>query len=138
MTNEMERLLGDARTPSPPTELRDRTLRAALGAAERGRTPDRWAQIWHSRPLRYAWAATVVCLLLAHGLISAPRRSSPSEPQAFAIHQVSEFTEDEIRGLATFLRLDLEPRSLSDGLRVAAASGIATQPKAPNTKENIS
>jgi hypothetical protein len=138
MTFDLKRLLGESRVPSPPAVLRDRTIRAALGASERRWTDDRWSQMWHSRPLRYAWAATVGCLVLAHVLIPAAPRSSPPEPRSFAVHQASELTDDEIRGIAAVLRLDLDSRSLSDSLRLAAASDIAGRSKAPDTKESTS
>jgi hypothetical protein len=136
MTAEMKHLLKDLRPPTPPPELRERTLRAALDARERKSRPDRWAQIWHSRPLRYAWATTVAGLLLAHVLISTTQRPSPDIARGFALHQASRTSEEEIRDIATLLRLDLEARSLAGAAAAAAASQNTSESTAPIEKEN--
>jgi hypothetical protein len=136
MNSELKKLLANTRPPAPPPELRDRTLRVALGAAGRQSKQDRWSQIWHSLPLRYAWAASLACLLLAHILISAAPQSWPTASRGFALNQISEVTEEEIRGIATLLRVDLDPRSLSDAMRVSAASENAPKPETSNAKEN--
>ena len=46
--------------------------------------PDHWTRIWRNRPLRFAWAASIAGLLLAHALSGGLERHAemylPVEP----------------------------------------------------------
>jgi len=66
--------------PSPPPELRRRTLTAARAVLREGRAPDLWHRLWTSRPARLAWAATVAALLIGHLVVAEGPRRSPAEP----------------------------------------------------------
>lgn len=136
MTTEMNRLLKEIQPPSPPAELRDRTLRSAIEALDRRSPVSRWTQIWQSRPLRFAWATSVAGLLLAHVLISTTPPPSPDTARGFSLHQASRTSEEEIQVIATLLRLDLEARSLAGAAAAAAASQNTSESTAPIEKEN--
>lgn len=135
MTTEMNRLLNGIQPPSPPPELRDRTLRSAIEALDRRSPMSRWTRIWQSRPLRVAWATTVAGLLLAHVLISTTPRPSPDTARGFTLHQASRTSEEEIQVITTLLRLNLEARSLASAA-AAAASQNTSESTAPIEKEN--
>ncbi len=79
------RPFGELRPPSPPAELRERTLTAARAAArERSffRSPPAerpWTdRLWESRALRIAWALVVVVFLAANLLIGQGRHGPAS------------------------------------------------------------
>ncbi len=62
----------DALEPAgPPDELRDRVLARAGEALDHAAGPDAWTRIYRSRPLRAAWAASVLALLAA--ILLVPR-----------------------------------------------------------------
>jgi len=63
---EVEILLARLEPPTPPPTLRDRVLHRAGAALDQRVTSDRWTRAYASRPLRIAWGATVICLLLAN------------------------------------------------------------------------
>jgi len=136
MTTEINRLLGNSQPPSPPPEVRDRTLRNAVSALNRRPASDRWTRVWQSRPLRFAWAATVAGLVLTHVLISTTPRSAPAAARGFALHQASRTSEEEIQVIATLLRLNLDARSLAGSVAAAAASRNTSESNAPIEKEN--
>ena len=137
MIDELKDLLGDARPPSPPSELRNQTLRAAVETLERAPSPDRWTRIWNSRPLRFAWVVTVAGLLLAHALISSTRQSTSVAAGGFALHQVSRTTEGEIQLIATMLRLDLDANALGGRAVAIAAPRNTPEPDTSTKKETI-
>lgn len=60
------KLLSSLETPEPPASLRSSALSRAAQAWAQPANPDRWRQIWESRPLRLAWATVVVALVAAH------------------------------------------------------------------------
>ena len=70
---EVEVLLAKLEPPAPPPTLRDRVLHRAGATLDLRVTRDRWTRIHASRPLRAAWVATVICLLLAN--VFLPRAS---------------------------------------------------------------
>ena len=76
----IHQFLGLIKQPDPPDSLREQTLSIAVqtmreSAAER----DFWTSIWESRPLRLAWAATVVALLAANLILPRFERKQQSE-----------------------------------------------------------
>ncbi len=81
------RLLAGARPPEPPASLRGRVLARAAAVLAGEEATDPWRRIWESRPLRLAWAASVL-LLAGANLLLPPRREtavavtppSPSDP----------------------------------------------------------
>lgn len=81
--NPIDHRLAGAAPPEPPERLRA----TALAAAERAwnERPDLWTRLWESRPLRVAWAATVLALVASHaGLSIADRRAAAREQAAAA------------------------------------------------------
>ncbi|HNX49973.1 MAG TPA: hypothetical protein PLS53_12725 [Thermoanaerobaculaceae bacterium] len=59
-------LLSSLAPSEPPASLRARTLSRAARVWEQPAPPDRWRQVRESRPLRLAWAAAVVALIVAN------------------------------------------------------------------------
>jgi hypothetical protein len=80
MNRRNDPLPDDVRPPDPPPELRRRALVSAHAAMATGQVADRWHRLWTSRPLRLAWAATVVGLIGSHLLIEADAPAAPAEP----------------------------------------------------------
>jgi hypothetical protein len=60
--------------PGPPATLRDRVLDRAGAALDRPEAPDLWNRIYASRPLRAAWAVTVLALIAANALLPGENR----------------------------------------------------------------
>lgn len=79
---DIETVLAALEPPGPPDSLRDRALRRAAVALDRPPAHDRWARIHASRPLRAAWAAAVVALVVANVLL--PRANRRSREDSFA------------------------------------------------------
>lgn len=69
----VEMLLSSLQPPEPPASLRSSALARAEAAWAQPATPDRWRQIWESRPLRLAWATAVAALAAAN--LALPSRS---------------------------------------------------------------
>jgi hypothetical protein len=72
--------LDGLRPPRPAPELRDRVLGAALAAEAQAGWIDR---VWASRELRFATAASIAALVLAHLALEPaplPVRIAPPEP----------------------------------------------------------
>ena len=77
---DTETVLAALEPPGPPDSLRDRALRRAGAALDRPPAQDRWARIYANRPLRAAWAAAVLGLVVANVLLPrANRRSGEDE-----------------------------------------------------------
>jgi len=136
MTTELSRLLGNLRLSAPPPELRKKTLDAATEALFTPSTPNLWIRIFESRPLRLAWATTVVGLLLAHALLSIPPRPfTPFQP-GIPLHRASRMADEEIQAIADLPRLDLEVRSLAAIVSAEPASSSTDDPPTRNHREN--
>ena len=73
---DIETTLSTFEPPGPPDGLRDRVLRRAGAALDRPTAQDRWARIYASRPLRAAWAAMVLVLVVANVLLPRANRRS--------------------------------------------------------------
>ena len=64
-------LLGSLELPEAPSGLKERAVSSAAGAmTRRAAGDDVWTRLWHSRPLRLAWAASVAALLAGHLVVS--------------------------------------------------------------------
>ena len=103
MTDDRPRgpLFPGLRPPAPPPELRRKVLRTAAEALAAEPTRDIWTRVWESRPLRLAWAASVLILLAGHLLVSAHapwRGAARSHPSA-------ETSREAGRELATVVTL---------------------------------
>jgi hypothetical protein len=77
------RLLSALEEPEPPRQLRERSLARAQTAWVRPPAVDPWSRLWHSLPLRLAWAMTVVVLAAANvalrvGPQARPRTVAPA------------------------------------------------------------
>ena len=81
-TQDTETVLATLEPPAPPDGLRDRVLLRAGAALDRRPAQDRWARIYASRPLRAAWAAMVLVLVVANVLL--PRANRRSTEDSFA------------------------------------------------------
>lgn len=89
----VDRLLSGLEAPAPSDVLRARVLAAARGELVRHAPPDPWTRLTRSRPLRLAWAASVLLLLGGHLLVAArdvaeavdaPRPGRDSEVEVLA------------------------------------------------------
>lgn len=72
--DEVERLLRGLGVPRAPLELRQTTLSRAEAALGR-EVIDPWRRVWADRRLRWAWATTVVVLVVANLAVGARRPS---------------------------------------------------------------
>ncbi len=79
--DRLNELLGQLAPPDPPHDLEAQVLAGAKEALAREAGRDVWTRIWESRPIRLAWAATVLALVICNVgvsvLLSSPRPSSP-------------------------------------------------------------
>ena len=73
---EFELLLAKLEPPPPPPTLRDQVLHRAGAILDLRIKRDRWTRVYGSRPLRAAWAATFLCLLLANVFLPRASRGS--------------------------------------------------------------
>ncbi len=109
---DVDRLLAGLVPAPPPTETRHRALAAARAAKVLGTEPeDAWSRLWRSRPVRLAWAATVVALLLAHALLSV-RGPAPAGVSVSPAHLANQAeAEAELAAIAELppLRLGVLP-----------------------------
>jgi len=69
---------------APPRELEARTLAAARRALAEPPTLDLWERMWASRPLRLAWATSVLAILGGHLLLSLAQWLAAAPPTAIA------------------------------------------------------
>jgi hypothetical protein len=87
----------DLRPPAPPARLRARVLTAARNADTIDSSADLWHRLWSSRPLRVAWAASVVILIIGHLLIgskgSQAPPTGPTLPVTVAVTNAGELAE---------------------------------------------
>jgi hypothetical protein len=108
--DEVERVLSALGGIRPPEELRGRTL-ARAGQAWSQAVPaeaapaDPWRRIWESRPLRFAWAATVLILL---ALAVAPWPGEPHPAPSSAAAAASAAAAPELAAVLHLPRVDLE------------------------------
>jgi hypothetical protein len=101
--------------PGAPPDLRARVLaasRAALLAAPA--RPDLWTLLWVSRPLRLAWAASLLLLLAGHVVLVRPSRPRIEAATLPPSRSVSE-AEAELAAIGRLPRLDPDARSLRSG-----------------------
>ncbi len=128
----LARLLGGLVPPEPPGELHGDVMRAATAALAREAPRDLWTRLWESRPLRLAWAAGVLLLLLANALV--PRAASFSGMRGPAPAAAA----DELDSIARLPRIDLD--TLPSIGSAASAVGAEPQPvQTPHqTKESPS
>lgn len=69
--HQFDELFHGLEPPSPPPELRSRALAAGRVEMTSAWTmPGLCTRLWFSTNLRLAWAATVVLLVVAHGVLS--------------------------------------------------------------------
>ena len=113
--------------PAPPAELRRRALNEARAAMNSDRAADPWLRLWTSRPLRVAWAAVVVGLIVGNLLVGADVGLSPPGPALPAIAAAG--GSDELSEVAELGRLTAE----LPGWEVAEARGTA-----PNDRKESS
>ncbi|MBI5441313.1 MAG: hypothetical protein HY900_08900 [Deltaproteobacteria bacterium] len=120
--------------PGAPPELKARVLatsRAALLAAPA--PPDRWSLLWASRPLRLAWAATV--LLLVAGHIALVRPSHPREESAAVpLLRAASEADAELAAIGRLPRLDPDARSLGPRPGELSTPSLPAAPE--STKED--
>jgi hypothetical protein len=122
MVRPTDLLPPDLRPPPPPAELRARVLTAARHADSTDGSADVWHRLWTSRPLRFAWAATVVGLICGHLLLGADVPAAPVDhalPVAAAAGGASE--------LAEIAALDRFTAELPDWETAASTSHQPTQ-----------
>lgn len=120
------RMLSDLEPESPPPALRGRALARAQQAWDSSAVPDRWRQIWESRPLRLAWATAVVALLAANLVVP----SAPGGQPAVAVRSDPSLTSRELLDVVSLPRL----RSTYVGLDVAVADPLVVTPDTPASR----
>lgn len=131
------RLLSNLKPPEPPASLRASTLSRATRAWVRPATPDRWRQVLESRPLRLAWATTVVALVAAHLALST-RPEHKLAPTAGPEVAASAAQDRELREVVELPRLReayvaLDAASARQAPVVAPPAGAAAPDKEKST-----
>lgn len=124
------------RVPEPPAGLRERVLDRARAEFAHSVPRDPWSRVWSSRPLRLAWAAMVVALLVANLVVYLPAGRTPPEvspPLAFGVAGAG---FDEIAELADLPRIASDPSPLL--VTEQPDSGGASRPASPSPEESPS
>lgn len=99
--------------PSAPPELKARVLAATRSALREPPPPvDLLNRIWESRPLRLAWAASVLLLLAGHALVPRSPAAPPVTPPPAAVARSAGGAEAELAAIGRLPRLDLDARPL--------------------------
>jgi len=62
----VDRLMQGLEPPSPPPDLRSRTLAAARKSVTDETTTDFWSTIWNNRGVRLVWVGAAALLLAGH------------------------------------------------------------------------
>jgi len=127
----VKRLVSALDDSEPPRLLRERTLARAQAAWARPPVADPWSRVWHSRPLRLAWAATVVVLVAANVALRSGSQARPrtATPQA-AVQERARLEE-----LQAVVEL---PRIGPEYAGIGAPQGRAIRPgdSSPTTQRN--
>lgn len=103
MDDRNDALSGGLCPPTPPPELRTRTLSAARQVVDRTNEPDVWTRIWNSRPAQFAWAASVAGLIFAHLVV--PNPVSGNRPDAALPLAAAAGADAELAEIAALPRL---------------------------------
>lgn len=115
--------------PGAPPELKARVLAASRAALLDGPVSrDRWALLWENRPLRLAWAASLLLLLAGHAVLLAPGRPQ-GEAAALPLSRSVSGADAELAAIGRLPRLDPEARSIGGG------PGDASTPSRPSRSE---
>jgi hypothetical protein len=116
--------------PAPPTALRGRVLANARKALALEGARDAWTRIWESRPLRLAWVAVTLLLVVAHVVLTVrpPERGGGASRSAAAPSPDVAGELAAVAGLSP-LNEDLLPRL--DASAVAPAVRPGPAPSAP-------
>lgn len=136
--NEKRRTPADPLTgfvpPGAPPELKARVLTASRAAflAGPGR-PDRWSLLWESRPLRLAWAATLLLLLAGHAVLVGPDRPR-AESAAVPLSLSASGADDELVAIGRLPRLDPDAQPLGASDLEPSNRSLPSNPEPP--KEN--
>lgn len=118
--------------PGASEGLRDRALRRAGAALHRPPARDRWTRIYASRPLRAAWGAAVLALVVANVVLPrANRRSEEGGPIAETAGRIPELREvvDAPRLREAYVSLD----TLADPRPAVGAPERPVPPKKEKT-----
>jgi hypothetical protein len=102
--DEIDRFLAEVGPSEPPASLRRQALERADRAWAGATTPDRWRQLWESRPLRLAWATAVLALAVAN--VTVPPSGVP-RPAAVATTS-NESRSKELQDAVSLPRLRME------------------------------
>lgn len=135
----VERLLAGLAPPKPPRGLEERTVRGAREAMVCEAARDAWTRIWESRPLRIAWAVSVVALVLCH--LSITELRSVSGKAGTQTARVAREGNGELAAIARLPQLDGNARPLLGGRAyrlVEEPAGERMAPAKSKGKENRS
>jgi len=117
--------------PGAPPELKAKVLaasRAALLTAPA--RPDRWSLLWTSRPLRLAWAASLLLLLAGHVVLvrpNHPRAEAAARPLSRSVSDA----DAELAAIGRLPRLDPDARSLRAGTAEPSRPSSPPEPRKP-------
>jgi hypothetical protein len=120
--------------PGAPPELKARVLAASRAAlrTEPAR-PDRWSLLWANRPLRLAWAASILLLLAGHVVLVRPNHPQIEAAARPPSRSASE-ADAELAAIGRLPRLDPDARSLRTGPVEPHRPSSPPEPRKP--KEN--
>jgi hypothetical protein len=120
--------------PPAPSDLRERVLAASRAALIAGPPrPDRWRLVWESRPLRLAWAASLLLLLAGHAVLVDPARPRATAA-ALPLSRSVTGADAELAAIGRLPRLDPDARSL--GAVAGEPSGRSLPSASEQSKEN--
>lgn len=138
-SRSVERLLATLQPPEPPRGLQEKALRGAREALAREAGRDIWTRIWESRPLRLAWAVSVVVLVICHAGITGVR--SARTPAVGQTTGAAREGNGELAAIGRLPRLNEGARPLigTDAYRlVEEQEADRALPATGNRKESVS
>jgi hypothetical protein len=118
--------------PPPPEGLHAATVASARGAMARAPLRDRWREAWESRPLRLAWGAAAVALIVAN--LTLPVGSPLAREQAASVHPSG---DEELRKALSLGDLDGLSGDVSHRMRLPGGLNLEA-PRTPRAKEHTS
>lgn len=109
-TGVVERLLAGLSPAEPPRGLQEQVLRGARQALAREAGRDVWTRLWESRPLRVAWAVSIVVLVACH--VGLTELRSGRTPIAAQTARAARGGNGELAAFGGLPRLDEKARPL--------------------------
>jgi hypothetical protein len=133
-----EPLFPGLKVPGPPEDLRQQVLSRARQAAESGPRRELWARLWESRPVRLAWGASVLALVVCHVAIPVGDARPPKEAPTQAHASVDDHEDLAVIADLPKLSFDGRPSAVSTRAPLETDDDLGTGAPPTVSEENAS